>query len=760
MKRFGKKGLVLLAWSCHFCFLSFSTAQPKVEHFQPGARSLALGGSLVAQARDPAAIFWNPAILSGFRDRELLISINDPFQFNFVGLTQFVPLYGAMGVALSRIPTDSAGVDRGTFAWGVKMLERFSLGANFSLSKQNDDWFAHGSAALFLGNPGVGALGRRWNDIPTPHLLDRLNLGLIIHNIPIGGKLFDPSANFGVSYLFPTPGLLINTGHHFRNGDDASHLGFGIEVFQTVAVFGGIDELDFGRAAIGMSYSHDNFLVDISYSFDSERFVLTLAPRISPAPAALARPYYERGTKYWRSKNYHAAYREIRKYLSFELSDSASVSARNLISRIEKKLAWERVQIDSLFGVANQIISQGQPYIGYAAYPLTRILELDSTNTKARKKLSQIKPVVELQTKKDLEEGRAAFDAKHYEKAIRAFTRVLLLDKKNQTALNYMASIRQIFNNLGEEHLNRGIGYFQQKNYERARLEFKTALQYKRDLEQAKTFLSRIEEKIKEVGEQVQEMLAAGEALERKGSYVGAADVYLKVLELDPENAAARARLDHLRPNVEQDIQKNITAGANYLKDKKFADARASFSKVLAIDPNHKEARSYMQRLREDIKEEISKNLASASEAMQKGDWRRAEELYSEVLKLDSQNSHAIQGKQEAQAKLEIDVSLANAVSAMSQGNYKQAIFYFEKVLQLDFNNEKAADGLKTARAKLEEQVERLFIDGISEYSLDRYQEAIKKWKEVLILDPNHKGATEYIQQAEERIEALKKLKK
>ena len=713
----------------------------------------------MVQARDASAIFWNPAILSGFRDRELLISINDPFEFNFVGMTQFVPLYGTLGVALSRIPGDDDDVDRGTFAWGFKMLERFSLGANLSIARQEKDWFAQGSAGIFLGNPGIGALGRRWRQIPTSQVLDRLNLGLTVHNIPIGSSLFDPSANLGMSYLFPGPGLLINTGHHIRNGEDTSHLGLGLELFQSVTVFGGIEELDFDKAAIGLSYTHDNFLFNLAYSADSERLILTFAARISPSPSALAKPYYDRGYRYLRRGDFRSAIREMRKYLSFELAGTESdTTTKELLNRLQTKVARDQIVIDSLYVYANRMIANGEPM--RATLSLMRILELDSTNVKAREKLGHLKPAIDSYISKYLAEGTSQFEAKQYAEARSSFSRVLILEKKNQTALNYLNLIEQLSAELGDEHFYRGLGFFRQKDYLRAMDEFEQALQFKPDLAEAESYRKRAREKLIETRNQIQRLLTAGSDLERKGRHLDATNQYVEVLQLDPDNETARLRIDNLRPRVELFIQGKLDEGATFLKNENFVKARQSFSTVLSIDPNHKDAKSYMVRLRNAIGDRISQYLAQADDYMLRGDWANASESYARVLSLDPQNNRANQGKLEAQTQSEIASLMTRGQQEIEANNILEGIAMFERALKNDPSNEKTRAALKAARDKLKEKVEALFLEGISLYTNDRYQDAIKKWEEVLRLDANHKGALEYKQQADERIRALQKFKR
>jgi tetratricopeptide (TPR) repeat protein len=735
------------------------SAQDANENFRPGARALALGGSLVVQARDPSAIFWNPAILSGFRDRELLINFNDPFEFNFVGVTQFVPLYGTLGLALSRIPTNAAGVDRGTLAWGVKMFERFSMGANFNLSKQDNDWYAHGSAGLFLGKPVIGSLGRHWNDIPTTHTLDRLNIGLMINHIPLGGSLFDPTANLGLSYLFPKAGLLINTGHHVHRGDDTSHLGVGIQIPAHIMLSAGIEDLDVDKAGLGMSYTHDNFLFSVTYSTNSERFVLSMAARLSPSPATLAKPYYDKGYQLHRGGKSREAVHQLRKYLSFELDDSASDSTRRLVRGLEQRFARDQVLIDTLFARVDRLIQGGD--LGLAGIALTRILDMDPGNERARINLIPLTNDVQKYIAKIIENGTKYFEEKKYQEAEEAFRLVLLVEKDNFTATNYLARLSQAYSELADEHFYRGLGYFRQENYIRSKEEFSQAIELRPEWEEAESYLARSEDKLKELRDEVVEMIRKGEEHERQGRHYDAANLYLEVLQKDPDNETTRQRLERLKPQVSEYLKTKSSEGMEQLRKGNYARARESFSRVLSLDPENSEAKRGMQELRNSIANEIALNLSKGDEAMQKSEWKVAFDFYSQVLKTDPQNDRASQGKGKAQSMLEVSSLIAQGQTKMQAvpPDFVNAIASFESALRLDSNNQVAQNALKDAIRKLDEEVERKYLEGISLFAKDQYQEAIDKWNEVLKMKPNHQGALDYKQQANERVRALKKLK-
>ncbi|MFQ5825137.1 MAG: tetratricopeptide repeat protein [bacterium] len=738
---------------------SYLFSQSEVENFAPGSRAIGYGGSLVVQVRDPSAIFWNPAVLSGLKDRELLISINEPFGFDLVSLTQFIPLYGTYGIAFSRITTSTESVDRGTVALGREIVKRFSVGTIFNIEKREDDWFATAGLGFFIGNSQIGTLGQNWRDISNSKLLDKLNLGLTIHNIPLSEKLFEPSALLGFSYIFPSMGLLINSGYHLLNGDKTSHFGIGLEISRNITVFSGIEEGDFNKWGAGIDFTHDNFLFDVTYSTEFKRILITLSARISPKPEVLAEPYYESGTTYVKSGNYISAAREFKKFLSFDLNESKTDTVRQLVNVLDKRITRTQIKVDSLFAVAEKLLTQGDPQYLRSALILTKILELDNSNLNARRKLTSLKPVIDEFVKKSLVDGINEFDSKKYFAARDIFRRIILFDNKNEVALKYISEVDRILNDLGEEYFNRGVGYYHQKNYYVAKEEFLRALKYNPNSEVSKSYLRRTNEKIEDLQQQIITLFQAGQKFESKRKYVAAANKYLQVLKLDKDNQKTKKKLANLRPKIDRFVKKKYREGLKFYHEERFDEAQEAFLTVLSIDPKHRAARKNLTNLQIERKDKALSYLTQAEDYFQKQDWQSALELFTKTLKIDPTHSMAAQRKKETLRQLQITNLLEEGRNKYNAQNLIEAVEIYNKVLQLDSNNDQAKKELTKCKEKINEKVEKYFNEGINFYTLDRYEEAIEKWNEALKFDPNHKGSLEYKQKALQRLKALKALK-
>jgi len=739
--------------------LPFLIAPPAfTQGFTPDAKSIALGGSLIAQARDPSAMFWNPALLSGLKDRAILLSVNDPFEFNFASFTQFVPLYGTFGFSLMRAPLQQDHLDRGMFAWGKELNRWLSFGTNLNFQREDGRWFASTNWGVLIGSPVVGTINEPWSKYSDSRFMERFSFGFTVHDIPLSEQVVETSVLMGMSYLLPSTHLLLNSGFHIQEGENTKHLGLGLGLSDRFVLYSGLEELEFDNLAFGAGFTHDNFSVNFSYSRRTEKLQFTISARISPHPEEIARPYFERGMNALENDERRAAHRNLKKYLAYGLSNDSADSARILVDGLEQQMERTRASVDSLFRVANNFLNARSPQFLRAALVLTRILELDSENAVARKQLETLRPYVDEFINKSLEDGLAQLKSQNYDEAGKMFRRILFFDKNNQVALEKLEVIEQAMNEIAEEHFYRGVGFYRQKNYQLAYDEFDTALQYNPKLKEAASYLNRTNAKIQEAEKEIEQLLKTAQNLERRGNYLEATNRYLEVLNRDKDNRIAKARIANLRPRVDDLIDKKYRQAKAYFQEEKYLEAERALEQVLSIEPQHRDARRDLNRLRLEKRARIAEYQKQAESAVAQGNWKSAEELYSKILSLDPTNAEARDGQAEIQQQLQVQDFVDQGQKLFSRGEYPQAIEKYEQALEIDPDNQVALNELQNTTQALNELVEKLFNQGINLFTLDRYEEAIEKWNEVLELDSDHRGAIEYRKQAHERLAALKKL--
>jgi tetratricopeptide (TPR) repeat protein len=228
-------------------------------------------------------------------------------------------------------------------------------------------------------------------------------------------------------------------------------------------------------------------------------------------------------------------------------------------------------------------------------------------------------------------------------------------------------------------------------------------------------------------------------------------------------------------------IRSYMARGIEYFDKKDYNAAKAEFGEVLKIDPKHRDARDYLEKIGELIEERMmyTKRLQQAEEAYRSGienvgnnrfteagqdfetslalikDYKDAKQRLQDIARLRKE----FEEREKARRLQQINQKFQEGIIAYTQGKYKEAIDALVMTLTLDKKNQQAKEYLQRARDALriaeEETVDEhsqyydvvnsLIVAGKSLYVNGQYAESKKKWDSILRLFPQNKVAREYV---------------
>ena len=161
----------------------------------------------------------------------------------------------------------------------------------------------------------------------------------------------------------------------------------------------------------------------------------------------------------------------------------------------------------------------------------------------------------------------------------------------------------------------------------------------------------------------------------------------------------------------------------------------------------------------------INKIISSASAALNKKDYRKARERYSDVLRLEPRNESALSGITRINQMIEEDITRYVAIAKQNvSSNPERAKDYFTRVLNLDPANKDANSGIerltgRTSQVKIDaNQVRVLYYEGVDNYVNGEIEKAIRIWENVLKIDKEHTEARKNIARAKEKLKAIRSL--
>ncbi|MGB3340228.1 MAG: PorV/PorQ family protein [bacterium] len=186
------------------------------------------------------------------------------------------------------------------------------------------------------------------------------------------------------------------------------------------------------------------------------------------------------------------------------------------------------------------------------------------------------------------------------------------------------------------------------------------------------------------------------------------------------------------------------------------------------------------------IAEELQRRARMTAEAFyQQGLVQQGKNAYDEALRSfdvaliwDPYHEKAAQATEEVRKKLEkreVNEHLSTGIAEYNHGRYLEAISEFGLVLEIDPNYELAKQWFNAASSALvkvqmvrieheqeiQDKISLHFKNGLEYYSRKKFSSAISEWNAILVLDPIHQEAREYIgkarlHQKEQVLEILK----
>lgn len=201
-----------------------------------------------------------------------------------------------------------------------------------------------------------------------------------------------------------------------------------------------------------------------------------------------------------------------------------------------------------------------------------------------------------------------------------------------------------------------------------------------------------------------------------------------------------------------------FSLGVNLIRDGKLNVARKIFAKILEKDPENKAANLYQDIVVEkQTKKETKYLLTQAKEHMQKSRFAQAKNSYQKILRINPKNVDARNGI--AQATLKQSEQLRNTGSMhRARGNPFEAIRSYLSSLRVLPSNAKTKTELNAIRATESGKIKSYIQEGMKAYNARKYTSSIEKFEDILLIDPNHKTANEYLRLSHQKKEAADRL--
>lgn len=270
----------------------------------------------------------------------------------------------------------------------------------------------------------------------------------------------------------------------------------------------------------------------------------------------------------------------------------------------------------------------------------------------------------------------------------------------------------------------------------------------------------------------------------KQGKWAQALNSYDEALQRLPDSAVlkdglARLHRQQARELEQLELERLIDHG-KWLKK-----TLPTFRTITRVDPRSSSARSRLEKKQREAGEVADELALYGNRSLANNQLQQADQLLTLAAELS--DAPAIQGslkklrqqqtlakkqqRSERQKRLQrqqaaerkrrntIDTRLGQFNQAYHDRQYQQARTHLQALADSNLETSRYRALQQQLNHAIVQEASRLFESGVNAYSRGQFEQAASRWREVLLLQPQHKQAQENLQRAERVLKKLQQLK-
>jgi len=315
------------------------------------------------------------------------------------------------------------------------------------------------------------------------------------------------------------------------------------------------------------------------------------------------------------------------------------------------------------------------------------------------------------------------------------------------------------------KHFELGKKYFDNGQLLKAHREFKTILLVSPGHKGARDFISRIEVSVEEVevAKDIANFFSQGEKYYEKGDLISARAMFEEIIALNPDHEEARDYINTIEQRFEEVVDSIFARGISYYEQTNYLKALDDMKKVLTLNPDHEKAKEYVtlseNKLRElekiklelKRKQEEKRRRRKISTCLKRGMSYYERKEWARAINSFNEVLALAPGHKIASEHIVI-CYYAQGLTLHKEGKLLEALRMFNNVLRLYPEHEEAQERISLINEERKEKAKEYNRKGLVEYTRGNLQEAIEAWENALRFDPDLETARKNLERAQKEI--------
>ncbi|NIN92907.1 PorV/PorQ family protein [bacterium] len=316
-----------------------------------------------------------------------------------------------------------------------------------------------------------------------------------------------------------------------------------------------------------------------------------------------------------------------------------------------------------------------------------------------------------------------------------------------------------------KEHFERGKKYFNNGQMLKAHREFKTILLVSPGHKGARDFISRIEVSVEqvEVAKDIANFFTQGEKYYKKGDLISARAMFEEIIALNPDHREAKNYINTIEQRFGEVVDSIFGRGVSYYEQANYLKALDDMKKVLTLNPEHEKAKQYVTLIEDKLREleKIKLELRMKQEEKRKrrkisASLKKGLSYYESKQWVKAINSFneilALAPDHKVALKHIVICYYAQGLTLYKEGKLLEALHMFNNVLRLYPEHEEAQKKISQVNEECKEKAEEYNRQGLVEYTKGNLKEAIEAWENALRFYPDLETARKNLERAQKEI--------
>ncbi len=303
---------------------------------------------------------------------------------------------------------------------------------------------------------------------------------------------------------------------------------------------------------------------------------------------------------------------------------------------------------------------------------------------------------------------------------------------------------------ISAQYYDRALAALRDKNKRTALEQVEYALIYDSDNKKAADLNRLLIPNIKSENRKIDSLLYSAQAYQNQQRFLSAAEEYLKILKIDPQNAAAQEAIAMLRPKINMEAERWYLQGVKHYEDGEIARAEQIFESIILVKPDHYASKLYLDKIKEHYYKQAEQHYFAGLGFYSQRKLDLAKSEFEKALRIvpdyEDANHYLNRIAQERSQNLDrISSLLAEANQKEQTGAWKSALARYQDILRIQPDHAIALEKTRELRMRIDNYVASHFNRGVSAFNNGDISRAKSEFATVLVMDPDHSGAQQYM---------------